>query len=356
VLLAPAGTLQDDLDTFDLDFQYRFTIGARQTVTSGGGYRFTHDVVQNAPGLGFVPATLNQALVSGFVQDEITLSPTLALIAGTKIEHNDYTGVEAEPSARLRWTPASTQMLWSAVSRAVRMPARVDRDERISTPGLSPIVENLLIGGADFQSERLLAYELGYRGQIGPAVSSSVTVFHHRYDDLRSTRLGPPDPIFGLPFPFVFANDLEGDTTGLETSVTHQPLEWWRLRGAYTFLTTDIRVKPGRTDVNNALNENADPRHRLALRSSVTLRNVIELDAAFRWVGAFTYNNNGTPGVLPGYGELGMRLAWLPSPRLELSLVGDNLLHEQHAEYVTSGPNPRVEISRHVYVRTAVRW
>ena len=67
-------------------------------------------------------------------------------------------------------------------------------------------------------------------------------------------------------------------------------------------------------------------------------------------------NNNGTPGVLPGYGELGMRVGWLPLPHLELSLVGDNLLHERHAEYVASGPNPRVEISRHVYVRTAVRW
>ena len=68
------------------------------------GFRFTHDVVQNAPGLGFFPTTLNQDLYSAFLQDEITLRSDLSLIVGSKIEHNDYTGFQYEPNLRMAWS------------------------------------------------------------------------------------------------------------------------------------------------------------------------------------------------------------------------------------------------------------
>ena len=64
-----------------------------------------------------------------FAQDAISIAPNrLELILGTKLEHNDYTGFEYQPSARLAWTPAASQTLWAAASRAVRTPSRIDRD------------------------------------------------------------------------------------------------------------------------------------------------------------------------------------------------------------------------------------
>ena len=122
LLLAPAGILTDDLDTYDLDFQHHFSFGDRNRIAWGLGYRFTHDVVENAPALSFSPPVLDQSLYSGFVQDEIKLHEKLHLTIGTKVEHNDYTGFEVEPSARLQWDVAPKQMLWAAVSRAVRTP------------------------------------------------------------------------------------------------------------------------------------------------------------------------------------------------------------------------------------------
>jgi hypothetical protein len=41
---------------------------------------------------------------------------------------------------------------------------------------------------------------------------------------------------------------------------------------------------------------------------------------------------------------------------LELSLVGQNLLHDHHLEYVGSGSSPREEIGRRVFTKAAVRW
>lgn len=354
--LASAGTLTDDLDTYDVDFQHRAPAGGRQHLTWGFGYRFTHDQVGNAPALSFVPPTLNRHLFSVFAQDEIALSKRLSFTVGTKLEHNDYTGLEAEPGARLQWNVTPTRMIWGAISRAIRAPARVDRDERLGTPALSPFADNLLVGGANFESESVLAYEIGSRAQVGGTMSISASAYFNQYDDLRSTSLSPPDPVLHLPFPLFFENNLEGHTYGVEFSVRNQVMAWWQLHTGYTFLGEDIHVKPGRSDFNGALNETADPAHQFSLRSSMNVSRRVEVDAAFRWVDSFQFNDGGMPGTVPRYAELNGRLGWSPTKRLEISLVAQNLLHDRHLEYVISSPNPRAEIGRDVYVKAALRW
>lgn len=354
---APAGRLVDDLDTYDLDFQHRFGLGERNRIVWGLGYRFTHDVVKNAPALAFFPTTLDHHLFSGFIQDEFTLVPErLKFALGTKLEHNDYTGLEIEPSARLTWTPDGQQTIWAAVSRAIRAPSRIDRDGRLPTPLAAPLVDNLLIGGSNFVSETVIAYELGYRAQLGARIYGSIAVFYNDYDDVRSTSLSPPDPVFGLPFPLFYENNLEGHTCGIELSVDYLVLDWWRLHGGYTLLKADIHVKPGQTDFNNALNETADPEHQFSLRSSMDLPGNLELDARLRWVDSFRFNNGGAPATVASYFELDVRLAWHVTRNLELAIVGQNLLHDQHLEYVIASPNPREEIERSVYGRVTWRF
>jgi iron complex outermembrane recepter protein len=347
---APAGTLRDDLDTYDLDFQHRFALGSRQVVVWGLGYRFTHDNVENAPALGFFPEKLDQNLYSAFVQDEISLREDLALTLGTKLEHTDYTGFEYEPSIRLQWDATQRHSLWAAVSRAVRTPSRIDRDISQPIPGYLIVI---LEGGERFRSEELLAYELGVRGQLGSRVTASLSTFYNEYDELRSTSISPPDPIFGLPFPFFFENNLEGTTWGFELSADAQLLERWRLHAAYRLLQEDLRVVPGKFDFNNTLNETADPEQQAQLRSSLDLPGNLALDATFRWVDNRIANNSGVPALVPAYTELDVRLAWRPTPAVELSLAGRNLLHSEHVEYGVPGP-ARVALRRQVY--GSVTW
>jgi iron complex outermembrane recepter protein len=45
---------------------------------------------------------------------------------GSKIEHNDFTGFEIQPDARLLWRLQERQSVWLAASRAVRIPSRSD--------------------------------------------------------------------------------------------------------------------------------------------------------------------------------------------------------------------------------------
>ena len=341
--LASAGTLTDDLDTYDLDFQHHFQLGERHRFVWGVGYRFTHDMVQNAPALAFFPTVLDHNLYSAFAQDEIRLWRQLYFTAGTKIEHNDYTGFEFEPSARLHWIVVTNHTVWAAVSRAVRTPSRVDRD--LSEPAPPNLV--VLKGDAGFDSETVIAYEVGYRAQFGRKVATSISGFYNDYNDVRSTSETPTTVL-----PFFFQNNLEGQTYGFEFSGNYQALDWWRLHAGYDLLKEDIHVKPGKQDLNDALNETADPQQQFSVRSSMDLPRHAELDAGLRWVDTLHLNSGPTVGTVPSYFELDARLAWHATKRLEFSVVGQNLLHDHHPEYGFPSPT-RVEIERNIYGKIA---
>ncbi|TLY53881.1 MAG: hypothetical protein E6K50_05215, partial [Gammaproteobacteria bacterium] len=237
----PAASLKDDLDTYDLDFQYHFAWGARHKVTWGLAYRATRESDEDLSIVRFTPTVLNQSLYSGFAQDEIMLARRVYLTVGSKLEHNDYSGYEFEPSARLQWNPQSTQLLWGAISRAVRTPSRYDRDllvpsGLINAPPPFQFPTTYLKGSPDLVSETLLAYEVGYRAALGLKLAASVSAFYNEYHDLRSTAATATTAVYVFPYPIFFQNNLEGETHGLEISASYRMLEWWRLRAGYDLL------------------------------------------------------------------------------------------------------------------------
>lgn len=341
---APAGTLRDELQTMDLDFQHRLPLGTRNVLTWGVGFRHTHDVVDSAPALAFAPEKLDQQLYSMFVQDEIGLLDAVSLTIGTKVEHNDYTGFEFEPSLRLKWQAAATQVLWAAVSRAVRAPSRIDRDLRQAPAPHFP----LLWGGAQFQSENLLAWELGYRAQAGSRFATSLATFYNEYDDIRSTTTTPD-----VVFPLYFENGVEGHTWGAEWTGTLQVTDNWSLHAGYVLLKEELRVKPGHFDLSNARNETADPEQHASLQSSLDLPGRIALDMNLRWVDTLRNSDGPEVGIVPAYLDLDARVAWQASAELELSLAGRNLLHRRHPEYGFPSPTRR-EIQRGVHA--GITW
>jgi iron complex outermembrane recepter protein len=350
--LAPAGVLTDDLDTYDVDFQDHFHLGDWNNIIWGLGYRFTHEVDDNTPALAFLPPVQDQNLYSGFVQDEIKLRENLLFTMGTKLEHNDYTGFEVEPNARLQWNVTPKQMLWAAVSRAVRTPSRIDVD--LSEPGPGHALTILQGGGSAYTSESVIALELGYRAQLNPKLDTSISTFYNFYNDLRSTTTNSTLDIFHLPLPYYFQNNLEGRTYGIELGVNYQILDGWRLHGGYDLLQEDLHVKSGQYDLNDALNETSDPVHQFQIRSSMDLPYRLQLDTGLRWVDILRVNNGATEQTVPSYFEMDARLAWQATKNLEFSIVGQNLLHDRHQEYGYPGSPTTEEIARSVYGK--VTW
>ena len=339
------GSYAENLNAYDIDLHHRFPVGHRHDIVWGLGYRLIEDSIENPLAFAFLPPDVSRRWYSAFVQDELALiKEQLLLTLGTKIEHNDYTGVEFQPSARLAWRVSDRNLLWSAVSRAARTPSRVDRE--LYAPGQPPFV--VLQGGTDFESEKLIAYELGYRTQPAELLTIALSTFYNDYNDLRSIeQVSPP-----APFPIFIGNGLRGDSYGAELTADYRATSFWRLGAGYTELRVHLHHKPGSTDVNPGTSEANDPHHLLSLRSSLDLGHW-QFDATYRQVSRIDTQN------VPGYGELDLRLAWQRSQPLEISVVGQNLLHAHHPEFGVDTGNPsntRQEIERGVYGKVLWRF
>src|SRR3989442_12744179 len=121
----------EDLDTYDVELQHSTRLGARHDLVWGLGYRNINDrtVVGADSTLAFLPTQVAREGFTGVVQDEIALVPNRVHVTlGTKIEHNDYTGFEIQPSGRVSWRLASSGLLWAPVPRALRPPSLITRE------------------------------------------------------------------------------------------------------------------------------------------------------------------------------------------------------------------------------------
>jgi iron complex outermembrane receptor protein len=323
--------LAQDLKTYDFDFQHRFAGGERQTIVYGAGYRLMQDRVKNTPAISFLPPDRDLQLFSGFLQDEITLAPErLKFTIGTKLEHNDFSGWEVQPSARLAWMPATNQVLWAAISRAVRSPSRIDTDFVFPSPPTPPGTTNFS-GSRGFDSEDLLAYELGYRVQPFSRLSLSVAPYYNFYKDLRSIdQTSPTD--------FVFENHFKGEVWGIELSANYRATDWWRFRGGYNYVHKHLW--PTTTNALATVREGNDPQHQFSFQSIMDLPAHFQFDVTGRYVDTLPSPN------VPSYFTFDVRVAW-QFKNLELSIVGQNLLDNQHPEF--GGVTGRREIERSVY-------
>jgi iron complex outermembrane recepter protein len=331
-----AASYKEDLITYDLDIQHRLQLSESQRLIWGGGYRVMRDRIHNTgAGLAFLPPDRNLQLVSAFIQDDITLVPDRWRISlGAKFEHNDYSGFEFQPSARVAWTPHRNHTLWSAVSRAVRSPSRVDTELFIPAPPVAPGTPNLA-GGPGFVSEDLLSLELGYRVRPFRPLWMSVTAYYNFYDDLRSL-----DEI--TTNNFILANHFKGEIRGVEVSAEYTPAAWWRIRAGYNFLHKSLWAHGG-NDPTAGVREGNDPEHQFTFHSIVDLPAHFELDVTGRYVDSLP-----SPRV-PEYVTLDARLAWRYHD-LEISLVGQNLVEPRHREFGTR------EIPRSIYGMITLRF
>ncbi|WP_052469926.1 TonB-dependent receptor plug domain-containing protein [Thiolapillus brandeum] len=345
-------------DTLDLDFHHRFQPLPKHDVVWGLSYRQVRDKFNDTFMAKVLPDSQRTSLYSFFLQDEIELLPDqLRLIVGSKFEHNDYTGLEVQPTGRLLWLVDSHTTLWGAVSRAVRMPSRVERSTDIvfqivpSNPPYPPI-EVHGYGSNSFDSEILLAYELGLRFQPRNDLSVDLAAYYHDYDQLETLeqQLSPE----GMPY-LVFDNNLQGDSHGIELSVDWQPREWWRLQLGYSYFDISTYLDAGSSFLGSvAPNGLSTPEHQASLRSLMDISNDLSLDLWIYYSGYIDRPAYLQETSVPGYTSMNIRFAWHPNEDLELSLVGRNLFDKRHLEFVGESYLMPTEIDRSF--RAQVIW
>lgn len=346
------GYIDQTHDTLDIDFQHQFQAFQGHDVIWGLGYRHIADDFDNTFNVQFLPDSSNFNLYSAFVQDEIELlADTLYLTLGTKYEHNDYTGSELQPSVRLAWLLNEQNTLWTSVSRAVRTPARLENSGRfvgnIAQPPLPPIVLHA-VGNDDFKSEELMAYELGYRFRPKESLSFDLALFYNDYDNLQNFEQ--------VNFDIIYDNKLSAYSYGMELATEWRPLEWWRLQSSYSYIDFSARLDSDSLDApeSDSLVEGSSPEHQLSVRSMMDLNKQLSLDLWVYYVDNLQRTSFSQAGTISDYTSFNARLAWRPQKNVELSLVGQNLFDNHHAEFIGEHLLIQTEVERSIYGQ--IRW
>ncbi|KQW82002.1 hypothetical protein ASC65_12050 [Brevundimonas sp. Root1279] len=313
--------------TWDLSAQQAFEWGRHQFVV-GAGHREIDSKFTAAPDSPFlVPADRTLTLTNLYVQDQIALDHGLTLTIGAKIEDNSFSGQEFLPNVRLAWRRAGGDLLWGAISQASRTPNRIERD--LTLPGF--------LTGADFQSEEVIAYELGYRANPTPRISFSINTFYNVYNELRTVS---PDPATFLPLRLT--NFGEAEIWGVEAWGNYDVSNAWRVSAGFSSLDKEFDDNVTSRDLSGLVSIGDDPEYQLTLRSQNDLTDTLDLDVRLRAVDKLTSSDT------DGYVEADVRLGWRVTDKLELSVTGQNLIEDLRVE--TGDPLRRRAFGRSLFL------
>ncbi|WP_240143521.1 TonB-dependent receptor [Nitrosomonas sp. JL21] len=351
-------------ESFDVDFQHRFPLLDRHDVTWGANYRLYHNKVFDTELVTMNPRQQTNQLISGFARDEMTLIPErLRFTLGMRVDHNDFSGLEVQPNTRLMWTPDEKNSVWLAVSRAVRTPSRAENDVLLNTrtleqiPGTSTVLPFPVLvqysGSSQFTSEKLIAYELGYRRQLGSQASVDIATFFNDYSQLSDLSFAPLSLQTGFPTHFVLPvkvnNKASAQTYGIEIAGDWRPLEQWRLQANYSFLHMHIDSDSPFPQFANA--SKITPQHQISMRSNYDLSERLQFNLWLRYVSSVDLYR------IPGYVTMDAKLIFKPTKNTELFLVGQNLFSQNHHEFVSDFiPTVQAYIPRGIYAGAQWRF
>lgn len=352
-------SFRDRRATYAIEFEHRLpTWAERHTILWGAGYRLVRDHPDSSPYIQFSEGKQSIQTLSSFVQDEIALVPErLTLTLGSRFELTDRNGWEPQPTARLAFTPTARQTWWTAISRAVRVPSRMEftaqrgllegmlgpwpyRSRFLGSPGLSP--------------EELIAYEVGGRFLLTDQLSLDVALYYHDFRDLITLEYAAGTK-GTLTEELVAVNGLDASIYGGEAALRYQPTDWWRLDLAYTFMRVHEHPRNGIDYYDDDWDEKDAPRHQISLLSSFRITRDLDLNLWARYVDTI---NDVASYTVSSYVALDANLRWRISPRYELMIAGQNLLDNSHSEYYPSSllPTAATNVERAFSVQLAVQF
>ncbi|HVS54615.1 MAG TPA: TonB-dependent receptor [Opitutaceae bacterium] len=337
------GSSIDRAETCDFDLVHQVALGDRHDITWGAGYRDTLAKDTSTFGASWAHESHRLQLFNVFAQDEIALVPDrLQFTVGTKFEHNELSGEEWEPGVRLRWTPTARQTVWAAASHAVRTPSFLERDSRLNLAA-GPGFLVSIFGNPEIGTEKLTAYELGYRVAPAKQLSFEASAFYDVYHQLIVNEPNPPGfEISPVPphalISQTWRNSAQGETYGAELSVHWQATAAWRLAGSYAWLHSNLTSVP--------FVGSSSPGQQIQIRSNLDLPHHVELNGAVTYVGAIVTPLGQINAPIPAYVRLDLGLIFHPAAAMEVGVWGVNLLDRRHPEFTSPQSTTVAEMPR----------
>jgi iron complex outermembrane recepter protein len=335
-------SINERRDKIDLEYLKRMQMTGTQEISYGLNYRMEFEEISNTDQLTIDTPTKLDHLFGILVQDAITVTDDLKVTIGSKLEHNIYTGFEFEPNARAIYALSEKSSVWTAVSRAIRTPSRIESSAAILGASAAPTLFTRAMPSDDLASEKLLAYEVGYRNQMLNNVSFDVAAFANHYDDLITYTFGSINfdrgfPVLSLPV----RNALTAEAHGIEATSDMKLTDWWKVKGSYSIARLDVHK--GVSDVIDIglepFLENGFARQNAYVQNAFDLPQGFELTASMYYADSFS--------TVKSLTQMDVNLTKIIKD-WEISLVGQNLLKSHHLETNQAGAT---QVERGGYVK-----
>jgi iron complex outermembrane receptor protein len=338
-------------NTIDLDYLHHFRLGKHNEISYGGGFRISpYLYIAQNPDDTLIPPKSTDDIETAFVQDTITFTPNLTLTLGAKLEHNNDSGFDIQPSARALWSPTPHQAIWAGVTRAVTTPSDLEENIFIQEAA-APHLYVQVLGNPKFQSEDVVGYEAGYRIFEGDRFYVDIAAFFNQLTHLQSFSAENITSSAGNTYINIqYQNLIAGHTSGFEFAPRITVTPWWRLSPTWSFVSSTFTASGPTSDISStgSVNtyEHSNPRHQVYLQSHLDLPAHIQFDQTYRYITALPAQK------VNAYQTLDLRAARPLGKDFLLEAVGQNLLQPHHKEWGTGDPTqPVVGINRAAYIK-----
>lgn len=345
--------LGESRNTFDIEFVHHFTLLNHQNFSYGGGLRFSPYLTHQQESVETLsPPGGTDHVHTAFVQDELELGTAVKFTVGAKMQHNNFSGFDVQPSARVLWIAGKHQSLWAGVTRAVTTPSDLEENLAISAQE-APHIFLQVLGNKRFMSENVIGYEAGYRAVHGDRFYLDLSSFWNEYSRLQSFSALTPSVSGGNTYLTIqYQNQIAGHTTGFEFAPRLKIASWWRVNSSYAFVSSTFSANGPTSNISStgsvSTYENSTPRHGVFVESKMDIPFHIQFDQFYRYA-------SGLPAQkVKGYQTMDLHASRPLGRGVLVEVVGQNLFQPHHAEWGTGDPTqPVVGIYRAAYIRVS---
>jgi iron complex outermembrane recepter protein len=330
--------LGETRNSIDVDFIHHFRMFGNESITYGGGLHWSpYKILPQYAFETLTPSSGTDHAHTGFLQDDVTVTHNLSLTIGAKLQHNNYSGFELQPSGRLLWNVQEHQALWLGITRAVTTPSNLEENFFLEGPA-GPNTFIQVMGNKHFKSENVIGYEAGYRALLGDRIYLDLSGFWNEYSRLQSFSAPMISNSGGNTYITIeYENQISGSTSGFEVAPQIVLARWWHFNPSYSFVNSNFSANGPTSNISAtgsvSTYEKSSPKHIVSVQSKIDLPLRFQFDQMYRFVTALPAQKVGE------YQTMDLHLAKPLGLGFTLTAVGQGLFQPHHLEWGTGDPS-----------------
>ena len=336
-----------DVDTYDAESQYLFSMNSLNSVVLGGSYRL------NVGQSDMIAKRFDQRLYAIYAQDEFRPMQNLAITLGIRYDGHSLFKDRITPRGNILLSPIKNHFLRFSYGTAFRNPSFIesylckdsDISDRISLelPSNSVVVEAR--GNPDLRPEKITSYQAGYEALLNDRIKCKLDLFYDQLKDFVSYEivsyqdvsylLGLPTGSLIVPSEQSFINEGEATAKGFEFGLDVQVNNW--LRGLANYSYQDITCEAD--DPTTPENEKGErikafPMHKINAGLRLEPKSHFSTNLMMHHVSETEKKKDSAYGQIDPYTLFNIRVGYeVLDGKIETSLSVFNLFDNKHFEY-----------------------